>query len=113
MCRVGLTNSAHMKSLISSLSYNVIKTYMNQKTNSTTNQKASRRKRATSDLITCDDIDTAGSAASFFTASQLSTLSNSEFATCFSVLGSVTNWNTDQLQALANLAKIVIVTYYY
>lgn len=63
-----------------------------------------RRKRATT-TITCDDIKQLGTSGSQITASQIATLTTTEFDGCAEYLNTLTGWASDRRDALAARAK--------
>jgi len=65
---------------------------------------SSRSKRSTT-ATTCDDLKAMGTSATSVAATDLSTLSNTDFSDCAETLGAMTGWASDQAMALATKAK--------
>ena len=59
-------------------------------------------------VITCDDLNNLAGSLNSLTANQLSTLTNTEFTSCQTLLGDASNaFSSDQLAVLVNTAKSI------
>ena len=112
LCQAGLTTTSTFTSLISSYQSVFLSNYISVLTNGTS---SSRRKRSTSTTFTCTTLTNLGSPAiGSLTASQLFTLSLSDFYSCETLLGqSANSWSSSQLTALVSLAKSVKFSFFY
>lgn len=101
ICQVGLSNTANYTVLLNSYG----STYLTQYQKSL----GSRKKRSTT-VYTCTDLNNLGTGIKSLSASQLSTISLSDFVSCQSLLGATSNsWSSSQLAVLASLAKSVTI----
>ena len=59
------------------------------------------------DVYTCSEVQLLGNQATSLTATEISSMDSSEFQDCTETFGSLSDWDTDQLAALADQSKTV------
>ncbi|XP_066292913.1 otoancorin-like isoform X3 [Branchiostoma lanceolatum] len=65
----------------------------------TTGASSSRRKRSTT-VYTCTQVQNLGNAAVSLTTAELSAMTSAEFTNCLETLGGLTGWSTEQLETM-------------
>lgn len=105
-CRLGLNNTNSIKTDLKSIGSSFIDSYLAAKQPTSPSTGRRKKRAATNSNLTCSDLNNLSGSLNLITAQILSNIASSEFLLCQTLLGSSSNsWSSDQLTALASLAK--------